>query len=207
MNKTKAIGLGLVLGAMMGLIYASYEADKMEAEFHKEISEQIAAISVEPIVVEEQIIIDADEVVIMTAPYPNIPLDDEYQIYLEQRCADYGIDYFLVIALMESESNFDTEAEGDSDIGGSVGLMQINNCWWESMYKKGIDVFDVRGNIDASLIILNEYLEKYQDEATAIQMYKCGEPRGRELLSMGIVISQAKDVVTRAEEIKKETTR
>ena len=74
------------------------------------------------------------------------------------------------------------------------------------MSNRGIDVFTVRGNIDASLIILSEYLDKYQDETIAIQMYKCGEHRGRELLSMGITLSQAEMVVERKEQIKKETT-
>lgn len=210
MSKLQAAGLGAILGLFLSLMYICDSTERMEAEKNREIAEIHETVYVP---VSKQVSKDADIILNdwyqeeqnLTAPYENIPLKAEYQNYLEQRCADYGTDFFLVIALMESESQFDEEAEGDN--GNSIGLMQINNVWWETMSNKGLDIFDSKDNIEAGLIILTSYLEKYADEATAIQMYKCGETRGRELLSSGIILTQCTDVVNRAEEIKKETAR
>ena len=126
MNKLKAIGLGFVLALMFGLIYVTSESDRQIGEMAEKI--ESIPINTEYVSVAEQVSADADAILaeweetkVNVAPYENIPLAEEEQIYLEERCKDYGIDFFLVIALMESESNFDTEAEGDS--GNSYGLM------------------------------------------------------------------------------------
>lgn len=135
----------------------------------------------------------------MSAPYDFIPLDDELQIYMEERCNDMEINFFLAAALMESESSFLTSALGDANIGYSVGLFQINNCWWGYMEERGIDVFQPKGNIDAGLLIMKGLMNDYPDDVAAvIQCYKCGKGRGEELMREGIYLNSIEEIVNRA---------
>lgn len=210
MNKLQAAGLGAVIGLGFGILHVASATEYQIAEAEKSI--QPMPIVKEYVPVATQFMKDADVILEEwqeenKAPYECIPLKEEYQSYLEKRCADYEVDYFLMVALMESESQFDEDAEGDKHIGSSVGLMQINAIWWDAMESRGLDVFDSYDNMEASLIILSDYLDRYKDPATAVQMYKCGESRGRELYFSGVILPQCKDVVERADEIKKEATR
>lgn len=176
----------------------------------EELDKQIAAYEyTEPTLFEEQIKIDeerlfqeymasieAEPVEEITVPYEDIDLESDLQIHLWERCNFHSIDFWLALALMESESTYNYEAVN----GDSKGLMQINRCWWG--YYKELDVNSPYDNIEIGLLILEDLLTKY-DELTAIHMYKCGEGRGQELLDKGIIITQAQWVIDRAEEMRK----
>lgn len=134
-------------------------------------------------------------------PYDFIPLDDELQLYMIERCNDLGIDFFIAAALMESESTFNVNAVGDS--GNSIGLFQINKVWWDTMADSGIDVHEPKGNIEAGLRIMRELISRYpEDIKMVIQTYKCGISRGEELAAEGIIIGAVDVVLRTAEEFK-----
>lgn len=134
-----------------------------------------------------------------TAPYDCISLDDDLQIYLEERCAEYDLDFFVMASLMFSESSFRKKAVGDN--GNSIGLFQINKVWWDVMADKGLDVNEPMDNIEIGLMIFSEYLGKADgDYEKAIQYYKCGISRGKRLWKEGRKLSSIKTVLDRAEE-------
>lgn len=136
-----------------------------------------------------------------SAPYDFIPLEDEYQLFIEDACDLLNIDFFTVMALIESESSFNHDAVGDS--GKSIGLFQINKCWHETLYDEfALDVFDHLDNVKAGLYIFATLLDKYPTEL-AVQCYKAGESRGMELYEEGRIIPGATAVVNRAEEMRK----
>lgn len=136
-----------------------------------------------------------------SAPYDFIPLEDEYQLFIEDACELLNIDFFTVMALIESESSFNHDAVGDS--GRSIGLFQINKCWHETLYDEfALDVFDHLDNVKAGLYIFATLLDKYPTEL-AVQCYKAGESRGMELYEEGRIIPGATAVVNRAEEMRK----
>lgn len=133
------------------------------------------------------------------APFDFLKLDDEYQIYMEERCAELGLDFFLAASLMFSESSFRADAVGDN--GKSIGFFQINECNWETMSDKyGLDVFVPLDNIECGLIIFSKLMDKYGDATTAIQCYKCGESRGKKLLKEGKVLGSIEGIIERADE-------
>lgn len=138
------------------------------------------------------------------APYNFLSLDDTYQIYLEKRCKELNINFFLAASLMFSESSFKPSAVGDS--GNSIGLFQINKCNWERMeYVYGLDVSRPLENIDAGLRIMRELMNDYPDDVAAvIQCYKCGIGRGEELMKEGVYLSCIDEIVNRAIEWQNE---
>lgn len=132
-------------------------------------------------------------------PYDFISLKDEYQIYLEQRCAEYDLDFFLMASLMFSESSFRAKAVGDN--GKSIGLFQINKVWWNEMADKGLDVNNPFDNIEIGCIIFREDLDKADgDIEKAIQYYKCGAKRGKRLWNEGKKLSSISGIIDRADD-------
>jgi len=211
--KTSEVVGGIALGLLLSIIriacIQSNEIKELETQL-AEISKPVAAVytvSIEEISADNTV--DPIDVVVETkeaekkAPYEYISLDDDLQIYLEERCNDLGIDVFFALALMESESNFNCDATGDS--GRSVGLFQINQVWWDYMDEHyGLDVNDPRDNIEIGLIIINNLMAKYPDDLIpVVQCYKCGEYRGEELMHEGIYISACRLVLDRAETFRK----
>lgn len=208
MRRISEIAIGIAFGVLFGTCHivsvTNHEIEKMEEEFEVQIA------SYEPRVpFAEQIKADEERIYqeylasieekVIEPPFQDINLDDDYQFYLFERCKFYGIDFWLALALMESESTFNDKAVN----GTSVGLMQINQCWWN--HWEELDVNNPYDNIEMGLKILGDLLSKY-DELTSIQCYKCGEYRGIELINEGIVIGQATYVINRAEEMRKSHT-
>lgn len=178
------------------------------ATIGKSESEAMTIETPKQICFQEQVEADIDKIFIEwlkeveenNTPYEFLALDNEYQIYLEERCAEYDLDFFLMASLMFSESSFRPNVAGDN--GKSVGLFQINECNWEEMSEYGLDVFEPMDNIECGLIIFSKLMDKYEDEATAIQMYKCGEARGKQLLSEGKMLGCIEGIIDRAEKWK-----
>ena len=136
-----------------------------------------------------------------SAPYSFIPLEDELQIHMEALCEEMEIDFFLAAALMESESTFRKNVV--SKDGKDIGLFQIRSTVWEAYFnKKGIDIYDPKGNIEAGLLIIKPLLDKYTEEL-ALQCYKCGEKRGLELMNEGTVLSSISKILERRDEWKR----
>lgn len=210
----KHIFFGIVMGVLLATLILVADADRSLAEAEAQlknieyvtstltVKEQVIRDlpKVEVVVVEEP---EAVEVVeeLKKAPFENIPLETHYQLFLESKCEEYDVDFWLAVALMESESSFDLDAVGDK--GKSVGLMQINKCWWDADIFEDKNVYEPCDNIEMGLTILSDLLTRYEP-VYAIQMYKCGEYRGRALLEEGVILDQAVAVVNRAEEIKGE---
>lgn len=177
--------------------------DEEPAEVHVKIepipTAEMFAHDVEKVYMEWLEESEAEE--IKTAPYEFISLDEELQIYLEERCAVHELDFFLMASLMFSESSFRTTAVGDN--GNSIGLFQINKVWWQVMADKGLDVKQPKDNIEIGLIIFEELMDKTGwDAEKAIQYYKCGESRGKKLWKQGKKLSSIKGIIDRANEWK-----
>jgi soluble lytic murein transglycosylase-like protein len=102
----------------------------------------------------------------------NVPLDDEYQMYLYEKCIEYGLDYDLAIAKISLESNFNVAARGyNKRDNGSIdstdyGLMQVNSKnlkWVNELAGEELDVInDVYDNIDAGLLIFKHYYNYWE---------------------------------------------
>ncbi len=197
MNRLKVVSLIFVASMIAATAVVIKRCEAVAKIADQEIQswtwERIPAMSVK----EEMLIeLEAPEE-ISGAPYDFITLDDEYQIVLESLCADLDLDFFTMASLMFSESSFRENAKGDG--GNSIGLFQINKCWWDYMFDKhGLDAHDVYDNIEIGCIIYKDLLDKYGSDEKAIQMYKCGESRGKKLWNEGKKLKSIDGILERA---------
>lgn len=201
----KELSLGIILGLCIGMIAVGYQQNRELEELEQQLASMVEPVVVEykPVAVQamEDIVAnyeETEEEIRVGAPYSFLSLDDEYQIYLEERCADLGINFWVAASLMFSESSFDPGCYGDGNT--SVGLFQIHDCWWGYFDDEcGLDVFIPLDNIEAGLIILKDLMDKFPDDAAAVIMcYKCGEYRGRELMAEGFYLDSVDEILNRA---------
>lgn len=115
----------------------------------------------------------------------SIPLSSELQETMQQACEKYGVPYTLALAVAESESSFDLEA----DSGTCWGIMQIHPINYPRLRENGIEPTEYQGNITAGVFILGELLEKYTDTHKALMAYNCGETGAKRLWNEGYMTS------------------
>ena len=103
-------------------------------------------------------------------------LPEEYQDYLWQLCKEYEVtDYYeLFIAQMYHESGFDETVVSQTN---DYGLMQINKCnhQWLSEELGNGDFLDPYNNMEAGVLIMSGFLQKYSDVHKALVCYNRGE--------------------------------
>lgn len=114
-----------------------------------------------------------------------IPLSFELQETMQQACEKYGVPYALALAVAESESSFDLEA----DSGTCWGVMQIHPINYPRLRENGIEPTEYEGNITAGVFLLGELLEKYTDTHKALMAYNCGESGAKRLWNEGYMTS------------------
>lgn len=128
-----------------------------------------------------------DEILAPATQLYNIPLSEEMQQYIYNKCAEYGIvdNYELVLAMIWNESNFNANAISSTD---DYGLMQINKCNHKWLSKKlGINNFlDPKQNVDAGIYMLSGVLHKYGNVDLALMAYNRGEASAESLWKKGV---------------------
>jgi soluble lytic murein transglycosylase-like protein len=101
----------------------------------------------------------------------------------------HGVDPLLVLAIIEQESTFKTDARG---VRGSIGLMQVrpfvgadvakrNNIPW----KGAKTLLDPAANVQIGACYLGEMLEMHGDPALAIAAYNMGPYRVQRMVERG----------------------
>lgn len=127
-------------------------------------------------------------------------LSEDLQEYTFYLCEAYYIDFNFAMALMYTESSFESDAISKT---GEYGLMQINQCNNESLSSAlGISDFtEPYGNIRAGLFILRGLFEKYDDAAKVCMAYNMGEYGASVLWQQGIYeTSYSNKVLAKANE-------
>lgn len=122
-----------------------------------------------------------------------IPLTPGWQAYTQDTCRRYGVDYSLMLGLMETESSF----RFDADSGWAVGICQIGYINEEWLAEQGIDIYSKMGNIEAGCIILSDYLSRYTTDQ-ALMAYNQGEYGASEDWDSGIYQSEYSRTVQEA---------
>ncbi len=126
----------------------------------------------------------------------------ELQRYTAQVCEDLGVDYSLVLAMIEIESGYHSDAVSKCN---AVGYMQIVEKWHvDRMAEYGFDqAKDPEANIVVGVDYMAELLSQYPEEA-ALMIYNSGNA-GIENYRNGITSSAyARAIEKRKEEIQKE---
>jgi|LGOV01.1.fsa_nt_gb hypothetical protein len=87
---------------------------------------------------------------------PNIPLDLEQQQFIHLQCNIYDVDYYLMLALIGLESNYNPKAINYSNSNGTIdkGLAQINSCNYKTLdnhFGRQLDYLDFYDNVEAGV--------------------------------------------------------
>lgn len=117
------------------------------------------------------------------AGFKEYQIPDDYELYggyfpLEMQeytyiiCKDYGVDYSLIIAMIEIESGYKYDAVGK---GGDIGYMQINQEWHiDRMERLGAtDLKNPYQNVRVGIDYMAELLGQYQT-SVAVSAYNRG---------------------------------
>lgn len=105
----------------------------------------------------------------------DIPLSYELQAMLYGACLEMGVEYDLVLAVIEQETRFQN-VTGDG--GDSQGYMQIQRKWWKGLMAEigADDLTDPEDNFRTGCAILRQLLDKYGTVEDALTAYNSGKP-------------------------------
>ena len=131
----------------------------------------------------------------------DIPLSDELQSYTYETATEYGVNYDLMLAIMQTESQFQNVI---SDNGEDIGLCQINTVNAEWLYTDyGIyNLMDERQNIEACAIILNKLQGQFESENHVVMAYNLGAGKAEKFIRSGKITEYTEKVYENMEEIK-----
>ena len=114
-------------------------------------------------------------------PYLDIPLSKKLQRHIFKQCKNERELYFLAMAVIQAESDFDPDCIGID--GHDKGLMQIRDCNLESLQKKfgKVNLMDPYDNTKCGVYMLRKLYEKYVYMNLTLMAYNCGEAGARRL--------------------------
>lgn len=117
-------------------------------------------------------------------PIYSIPLSEELQACTYRTCEEYGVDYEMVLALMDKESSYRAGVISKSN---DYGLMQINTINHETLTEAlGVtDFLDPEQNILCGVYLLGKLAAKYDDPHRILMAYNMGERGAREYVEKG----------------------
>ncbi len=126
-------------------------------------------------------------------------MPDEQQEFLHYLCHGYDLDFALVMAMIQRESNFDPDAVSRTN---DYGLMQINvrNHEWLTDTLGLADFLDPYENMRCGCFILRKLFEKYQDTDMVLMAYNMGERGAARLWEEGIYKTNYTDSIQAMQE-------
>lgn len=106
--------------------------------------------------------------------YLNIPFDCDMQDKIKTISSEYGIEYELVLAIIEVESNYTVDCIGDN--GNSLGLMQIQPRWWGKVMSAigTSDLLNGVENVETGCAILKCLYLQNNDTRKVLNAYNTG---------------------------------
>lgn len=100
--------------------------------------------------------------------HEEIPLSEALQCILWDDCQEYGVDYYVALGLIQTESNFKT----DADNGTHYGLCQLSKKYFPNNLPPG-------ENIGEGMAFLGKLLHTYSgDVGAALCAYNSGHDTG-----------------------------
>ena len=151
------------------IVYNEIEKSKKVMIEKDELSEQIESLREEI----KQLESEVEYYFYKTQWDRDVKLEDEYLIYIYEKCSEMNLDYELALAKISLESNFKIDAVGyNKDEDGNiksrdVGLCQVNSTnfkWAEELLGRELDIENnVFDNIDAGLAIFKHYKDYWSD--------------------------------------------
>lgn len=134
----------------------------------------------------------------------SIPLDAGLQNWIFEHCNKNSISTYLIFALIEKESDYDSDLIGDN--GQAFGLMQIQKQWHqERMDRLGVtDLMEPEQNITVGIDYLVELFQTGHEVDWVLMAYNGGPAYADRNRDNGTVSSYATEIIERAEQLRKE---
>lgn len=131
-----------------------------------------------------------------------IPLDKHLQQYIFDMAKKYSVSPYLIFAIIERESKFDTSAIGDG--GESYGLMQIKKKYQkERMKRLGVrNLAEPKSNVLVGIDYLAELFWQYEDVVDVLHAYNGGGAYAEKLSRKGATSKYATAILSRANELE-----
>ena len=172
-----ASAFGFFLGRMATIAFGA----EIEPELIEDSAILTPPVEIEPIPGEEEQFDIPEQLPV----YYDIPLDHDLQDYIRELSEDKNIQMELILAIIETESNFRIEVISK---GGDYGLMQINSQYHDYFSDKyGVsDFLDPYQNIYCGVSILAEHLAKYENIHRALMSYNMGAGGASKLWNQGV---------------------
>ena len=106
-----------------------------------------------------------------------IPMEAELQEQLYEAAQEFGVDYYIMIALIDRETEF-RNVFGDG--GDSYGYCQIQPRWWYGLMVDigATNLINPRDNFRAACAIIAQLTEQYQSVEGALVAYNQGSYNG-----------------------------
>lgn len=131
-------------------------------------------------------------------PWADIPLSNELQEYIHTLCEEHNLAYSFIIALIEVESNFNSDIVSTTN---DYGLMQINAC----NHREDFDYLDPYDNVTMGIEMLSDLAEKYSDVESVLMAYNLGDAGAVNLWNQGIYSTEyTRNVLDRKLQYEKE---
>ncbi len=130
-----------------------------------------------------------------------LPLSPELQEYTYRQGAEKGLDYALMLGIMEQESDFRFNVVS----GGNYGLFQINEINFPKLRSEigTDDLLNPYQNIRAAAYLLGELKAKYEADSMVLMAYNKGEGGARRFWQKGVYgTDYTKGVFEKAENYK-----
>lgn len=124
----------------------------------------------------------------------DIPLSYKQQEELYYASKEFGVDYYVMVALIEKETDF-RNVMGDN--GNSYGYCQIQPRWWYGLMSEigATDLLIPEDNFRTACAIMHQLLEKYGSTEGALVAYNRGSYGGYST-------SYSRDVIANAEKYR-----
>ena len=128
-------------------------------------------------------------------------LSDEVQGYCEEIGEEYCICPEMLMALIETESHGQADAENG---GGCKGLMQISDKWHRDRMKRlcVTDILDPYSNILVGADYLADLFEEYEDAAFVLDVYH-GDSKAVKRAEQGKISTYAQKILNRSAELER----
>ena len=124
-----------------------------------------------------------------------IPLSAELQETLHDACTEFGVDYYVMVALIEKETRF-CNVTGDG--GRSYGYCQIQPRWWSGLMADigATDLLIPKDNFRTGCAIMAQLTARYRSTEGALVAYNQGSYRG-------VSTRYSREIIANAEKYRK----
>lgn len=118
--------------------------------------------------------------------YFDIPLSHSLQDFIYEICVDEEVPITLILAMIETESNFNPEIISKTNDYGLLQINKVNHEWLKKQYRTA-DMLNPYQNVFCGIKIIGTYVKKYKGDINKTLMaYNMGDYGAKKVWQNGI---------------------